>query len=126
MLAQSGRGQAVPAPFTKAVELEFDAALRWNGHGSSGNLAQTGDAELSLGGPRRARGKLTQAFSIQYLVDHWNEVEGMQDLKMSRLAGRLGRPLLYHSPSLVEHVGTENVWGGVFHKTADIDRFWKA
>lgn len=72
----------------------------------------------------------SQAFLIsrktaKYLIEHWNEIEGKQDLKMSRLAGRLGPPLLYHCPSLVQHVGRDSVWGGFFHKAADFDREWR-
>jgi hypothetical protein len=64
--------------------------------------------------------------TVQYLVEHWTEIEGLQDIKMSRLAGQLKRPLLYHAPSLVQHVGTESVWGGPFHRATDFDPSWKA
>jgi hypothetical protein len=45
---------------------------------------------------------------------------------MARLAGRLDRPLYYHVPSLVQHVGKKSVWGGFFHQAADYDPLWKA
>jgi SAM-dependent methyltransferase len=60
-----------------------------------------------------------------YLAEHWDEVTGMQDIRMSRLAGRLG-PIYYHIPSLVQHVGQQSVWGGGFHTAGDFDRDWKA
>lgn len=72
----------------------------------------------------------SQAFLISratagYLAEHWDEVEGMQDIKMSRLAARLKKPIFYHSPSLVQHVGTQSVWGGHFHQAFDFDPDWK-
>jgi hypothetical protein len=72
----------------------------------------------------------SQAFLLsrrtaQFLVEHWNTVEGMQDIKMSRLAGRLKRPIWYHSPSLVQHVGQQSTWGGLFHYAPDFDAEWK-
>jgi hypothetical protein len=73
----------------------------------------------------------SQAFLVsrataEHLVQHWSEVEGMQDIKMSRLAGGLKKPLLYHAPSLVQHVGKQSIWGGAFHQAPDFDRAWKA
>jgi hypothetical protein len=73
----------------------------------------------------------SQAFLVsrataEYMVEHWREVEGMQDIKMSRLAGGLKKPLFYHTPSLVQHVGRHSVWGGAFHQAPDFDRSWKA
>ena len=73
----------------------------------------------------------SQAFLIsretaKYLVEHWREVEGMQDIKMSRLAAQLGKSIYYHTPSLVQHVGQQSVWGGAFHQSADYDAEWKA
>jgi hypothetical protein len=50
----------------------------------------------------------------------------MQDIKISRLAGRLKRQVLYHCPSLVQHVGKSSVWGGPFHQARDFNRHWKA
>jgi ADP-heptose:LPS heptosyltransferase len=64
--------------------------------------------------------------TVEYLVRHWNTVEGGQDIKISRLAGRLRNPILYHAPSLVQHIGTRSVWGGWFHQAADFDPGWKA
>lgn len=72
----------------------------------------------------------SQAFLVsrptaRYLLRNWTEVKGMQDIKMSRLAGRLRQPVFYHSPSLVQHVGANSVWGGVFHQATDYDPDWK-
>ncbi|MBU6401529.1 MAG: hypothetical protein KGS61_14525, partial [Verrucomicrobia bacterium] len=73
----------------------------------------------------------SQAFVLsrkaaRYIADHWAEIEGMQDIKMSRLAGRLKRPIFYHAPSLVQHVGRRSLWGGRFHRSFDFDPDWKA
>lgn len=60
-----------------------------------------------------------------YMVEHWHEVEGMQDIKMSRLASRLG-PIHYHDPSLVQHVGVVSSWGGPYHAASNFDPAWRA
>jgi hypothetical protein len=72
----------------------------------------------------------SQAFLLSretaiYVVKHWDSVEGMQDIKMSRLAARLAEPVFYHAPSLVQHVGRKSTWGGGFHRARDYDRYWK-
>jgi len=63
----------------------------------------------------------------EYFVAHWWEVAGMQDIKMSRLAARLG-PIYYHLPSLVQHVGVKSTWtdDSRFHDTKSFDRDWRA
>jgi hypothetical protein len=63
--------------------------------------------------------------AVRYVVVHWNEVRGMQDIKISRLAGRLGQPIFYHAPSLVQHVGKRSTWGGGFHRASDFDPNWR-
>ena len=64
--------------------------------------------------------------TVEYVVRHWNEVQGMQDIKISRLAGRLKTPIFYHAPSLVQHTGAQSVWGAKFHQAADFDPTWRA
>jgi len=64
--------------------------------------------------------------TVQYLTHNWNRVQGLQDIKISRLAGRLKQPILYHAPSLVDHVGEKSVWGGWFHRAIDFDPLWRA
>jgi hypothetical protein len=61
----------------------------------------------------------------KYIVANWNRVSGMQDIRISRLAGRLETPFYYHAPSLVQHVGKISAWGGWFHEAADFDAEWK-
>jgi len=61
-----------------------------------------------------------------YVVRRWHEVVGLQDIKMSRLAGRLRKPVFYHAPSLVQHIGKRSTWCGPFHQAFDFDPAWKA
>ena len=74
----------------------------------------------------------SQAFVLsralaEYCVAHWWEVPGMQDIKISRLAARLG-PSYYHAPALVQHVGVKSTWtsDARFHDTKTFDREFKA
>lgn len=60
--------------------------------------------------------------AAQYCVDHWWEVIGMQDIKISRLCASMNQgALYYHWPSLVQHVGKVSAWGGNFHYAPDYD-----
>lgn len=62
--------------------------------------------------------------TVAYIIRNWNRVQGMQDIRISRLAGRLKTPILYHAPSLVQHIGKTSVWGAGFHQAMDFDRNW--
>jgi hypothetical protein len=64
--------------------------------------------------------------AVEYAVSHWGTVKGMQDIRISRLAGRLGQPIFYHAPSLVQHIGRHSTWGGGFHRATDFDANWRA
>jgi hypothetical protein len=68
---------------------------------------------------------LSKALLNKVLAD-WDEVEGMQDIKISRLAARHTGLALYHTPSLVQHVGKKSVWGGRFHTASDFSKTWRA
>jgi hypothetical protein len=63
----------------------------------------------------------------KHFVENWWDVEGMQDIKMSRLAALLG-PIYYHQPSLVQHVGVVSTWtdDARFHDTKSFNRDFKA
>ncbi|MCL4177400.1 MAG: hypothetical protein KJ072_06605 [Verrucomicrobia bacterium] len=67
---------------------------------------------------------LSRAATVQ-VVREWRRVRGMQDIRISRLAGKPG-PVYYHSPSLVQHVGFRSLWGGPYHGAIDFDPVWKA
>ncbi|MES1262498.1 MAG: class I SAM-dependent methyltransferase [Acidobacteriota bacterium] len=59
-----------------------------------------------------------------FVMEHWDEVPGMGDIKMPRLAARVC-DIHYSWPSLVQHVGVSSVWGGGFHNAPDFDRNWR-
>jgi ADP-heptose:LPS heptosyltransferase len=80
------------------------------------------DANLVFG----SQAFLLSRETVEYILGRWHDVAGMQDVKISRLAGRLGNPILYHAPSLVQHVGSKSTWGGGFHQAPDFDPVWKA
>ena len=63
----------------------------------------------------------------KHFVENWWDVEGMQDIKMSRLAALLG-PIYYHQPSLVQHVGVVSTWtdDARFHDTKSFNGNWRA
>jgi hypothetical protein len=63
--------------------------------------------------------------TVDFVLRGWDRAEGMQDIRMSRLASRLG-PIHYHLPSLAQHIGRESSWGGPFHATPEFDPLWKA
>jgi len=64
--------------------------------------------------------------ALGYIVHNWERAHGMQDIRISRLAGRLGSPILYHAPSLVQHLDAPSTWCGPSHQAADFDPDWKA
>jgi ADP-heptose:LPS heptosyltransferase len=79
--------------------------------------------------PKHAYG--SQAFllskeTVEYVVRRWDEVPGLQDKRIILLAERLGKPVFYHAPSLVQHIGASSTWGGGFHQAFDFDPAWKA
>jgi hypothetical protein len=63
--------------------------------------------------------------TARYVVNHWDEEIGMQDVRIPRLIG-LHCPVYYHIPSLVQHAGVHSAWGGSYHWAADFDLHWKA
>jgi ADP-heptose:LPS heptosyltransferase len=64
--------------------------------------------------------------TVKYLVRNWHRGGAGQDLKMARLVGAMRKPIFYHAPSLVQHVGFKSAWGGKFHQAPDFDPEWKA
>jgi len=69
---------------------------------------------------------LLSRHAVEFVVSRWHRASGMQDIRISRLVGRLDAPIYYHAPSLVQHVGRCSVWGGGFHQATDFDRDWRA
>lgn len=63
--------------------------------------------------------------TVHYLLKHWDLESGYQDIRLPRLATRMGRPILYHSPSLVQHIGRASTWKGKFTCSMDYDALWR-
>ena len=64
--------------------------------------------------------------TASYILTSWGvESCAHADVRLARLAGRVC-PLLYHLPSLVQHVGVKSMWGGPFHCATDFDVRWRA
>jgi hypothetical protein len=92
------------------------------------SLAQSPPHAYFVADPNAVYGSqafLLSLITARYITEHWGDVVGMQDIKMSRLAARQC-PLYYHTPSLVQHVGVESAWGGGFHSAADFSRDWES
>ena len=60
--------------------------------------------------------------AVSILLRDWDQVVGMQDIKITRILAGAGYALYYHKPSLVQHVGVESIWGGHYHFAPDFDR----
>jgi len=64
--------------------------------------------------------------ALKHIVEHWNRARGLPDIRISRLAGQLGHPILYHAPSLVQHIGGTSHSSLPFHEARDFDPNWKS
>ena len=62
--------------------------------------------------------------TVAYVLAHWDEGPGYHDIRMTRLAARV-TPLVYHRPSLVQHLAVRSTIGGVPHEAADFDAGWR-
>jgi len=131
-------------------DLIFNAHLRHNiehwaplrrlasaGHHFFGSLfrpctaLKTVDTTLAYGEADGNRAQGSQALlisraTVSYLVGSWGSYPATHvDLKLARLAARVCS-IVYHVPSLVQHVGVESVWGGRFIAAPDFEPEWKA
>lgn len=61
--------------------------------------------------------------ATQWAIDNWETEIGMQDIKITRLSR--GKDIYYYSPSLVQHMPVDSVWGGVSHQAHNFDLDWK-
>ena len=68
---------------------------------------------------------LLSTATARYQVQHWLEVPGAADIKMSRLAAPVCA-IYYHQPSLVQHRPVASVWGGPYHAARDFQPDWRA
>ena len=64
--------------------------------------------------------------AVSILLRDWDQVVGMQDIKITRILAGVGYSLYYHRPSLVQHAGLQSTWGGGFHRASDFDPGWQA
>jgi hypothetical protein len=64
--------------------------------------------------------------TVRFVVRHWDEVAGRQDVRIARLAGRQKQPVFYHAPSLVQHIGIPSASDPSFREAMDFDPEWKA
>jgi hypothetical protein len=125
-------------------DLDFNLHLRWNlerwspivgrslhfGSLYNPNIRSSCDGvDHFVADPGACYGSQAYLFSrnaITLVLANWDQVIGMQDIKVTRLIGGAGLLIYYHRPSLVQHLGTKSVWGGGFHFATDFDRNWKA
>lgn len=83
-----------------------------------------GYAEASVASVFGSQALLIGKATAYYLLTCWGvESSTHSDIRVARLAARIC-PLLYHVPSLVQHLGTESLWGGPFHRAVDFDKDW--
>jgi hypothetical protein len=127
-------------------DVEFNRRLRENlvrwplvraGAVTVAGLCNCGLLEQSCDLPNRAylvrANKVhgSQAFlisrnAVQYLAEHRQQAAQVQGVAIARLAERMKRPLVYHSPSLVQPVGARNAWEEETRPAADFDPAWLA
>jgi hypothetical protein len=90
----------------------LDAKARW--------------AEVEPNSAYGAQGLVISKRTVEHLVTCWGAVRSIHaDTKLPRLAGFVC-PILYHRPSLVQHVGFDSLWGGPYLSADDFDPGWVA
>lgn len=124
-------------------DLEFNAHLRWNlarwsplvrGDLDFGSLynpnidRRTQGEDYFAANPDACYGSQAYILSrsaVNLVLREWESIIGMPDIKIPRILGGAGRPLFYHQPSLVQHIGVPSVWGGTSHFAIDFSSDWK-
>lgn len=86
-----------------------------------GNAVLVADPNTTYG----SQALLIARATVLEIIRRWDEVVGMPDIKMPRLAAAVC-PVLYHLPSLVQHMPVPSVWGGSSHRALDFDATWRA
>jgi len=79
--------------------------------------------------PKRAFGPQALLMSrpaVRHIIAHWNESNARVDARILRLAEGLRRPLVYHSPSLVQPAEPRPNLEGSSWTAPDFDADWKA
>lgn len=73
-----------------------------------------------------AQGLVISRRTVEHLVSCWGVDHSTHaDLRLARLA-ELVCAILYHCPSLIQHVGLNSLWGGIQITASDFDRDWLA
>ncbi|MEY2454620.1 MAG: hypothetical protein QOD92_4194 [Acidimicrobiaceae bacterium] len=130
-------------------DLAFNRSLRWNlerwppllerplgadfyaslYNPNVGSLSEDMDGETyRIVDPENVYGSQAVVMSVSMaalILRDWNDVRGLPDIKMSRLAARR-TPIYYHLPSLVDHRQAPSLWGGVAHAASDYSPDWRA
>ena len=90
--------------------------------------ASPGDAANEVVGDPRAfygtQGIVLSVTTARAILEHWDDVRGLPDIRMSRLAARWS-PIWFHRPSLVQHRPVPSMWGGVAHSAVDFSADWR-
>jgi len=70
---------------------------------------------------------MSKAF-IKLCIEQWWDVPGGQDSRVNRLAGRMGWPIYYHAPDLVQHHHPDSGsnFNSPHHVSADFSATWKS
>jgi hypothetical protein len=100
-------------------------------------LCNGGIAELAYNVPENAVAVVpeeacgTQALLIsraaaEHAINGWGQLESPADLRLMSLVAQLGRPLLYHAPSLVQHRMVPSTRGAATFQVPDFDPEWRA
>jgi len=63
---------------------------------------------------------------LQQLLDEWPTAAVRPDMRLAHLAGRLGWPVLAHSPSLTQRAGSRSPWPWSPARSLDYAWQWKA
>ncbi|HEX5177594.1 MAG TPA: hypothetical protein VFV83_11215 [Chthoniobacteraceae bacterium] len=66
---------------------------------------------------------LSRAF-LNYAVVHWYDAGAGQNRRLVRLASGFG-PMQYHTPSLVQHIAIESLYGSELATARDFDPDWR-
>jgi hypothetical protein len=64
--------------------------------------------------------------TVRYLVRHWDEEPGGQDVRIGLVWPEPEKAVWVHTPSLVQHDGVTSTWDTNFYPAVDFEPTWKA
>jgi hypothetical protein len=79
---------------------------------------------LAAGGFYGCQAVVLSRAALLSVLENWNH-PSPYDLRLAAIAESQGRPILAHSPSLVQHVGAPSTWGGWSHRACDFDSLFR-